>query len=449
MSPDITFPEFVKKVCATPDEIADHHFRSQYASLINHRGEFLVDFIGRFENLSEDVKILGHQIGIEDLSLAHKNPTHHTQYSDYYDEELRELVAKRYEIDVNLFGYEFGQAATLSLSNRLSSPITFATKLEILKYKCAKMIKVIERIQKETRQKNTSKYLRLKKFLLTENKPLKQGQLEPYDDHRNIYVQKYQLLVYKIPKVASTTIWSLTAQLLGHDMNKLQLRSIALPYKPFYEIRQSAELFKVGFVRNPWDRLVSCYVQKKEYVREAFFERLGVKSDISFAEFVDVVSKTPDDQIERHARSQFTYLIDHTGEWIVDYIGRFEHFANDLKYVFNKQNIEDLEVPQLNISNRSNYKQYYTPELVQKVAERYQLDIELFGYSFDDSPMALEAIDITSPPSDKTKFNVLTYKAQKTHEHVKQHGRKQCSSGTTKGIGLIARGQKLCLNCKQ
>lgn len=172
---------------------------------------------------------------------------------------------------------------------------------------------------------------------------------------------------------------------------------VVLQYKHWLNKELFDTLFKFAFVRNPWDLQVSCYqyyvVQNN--IEMTFEEYIKWKFN---GNILDMESRLPKDDpnvnIEWlrscfyiHRTPQNYFLIDESGNYLVDYIGSFEKLQEHYDVICEKIGIEPFTLAHLNYSHHRDrlvpYQDYYTPETKKIVEERYSLDIKTFGYSFE------------------------------------------------------------------
>lgn len=100
------FGEFVRNGLSDR-AIADFpHFLPQSHFIADARGQVMVDFVGRYENLAGDFGSIARRLGLA-CPLPRSNESRHAHYTTYYDSETRDLVGRLYARDTYIFGYRF------------------------------------------------------------------------------------------------------------------------------------------------------------------------------------------------------------------------------------------------------------------------------------------------------------------------------------------------------
>jgi len=214
-------------------------------------------------------------------------------------------------------------------------------------------------------------------FSCTNSRPL---------DRRRFVVLEADKLAYLItPKNACSSI---KKSLLAKVANKGAINNVIDEISIHRNVSRTVNLtkeemnyFKFSFVRNPFERLVSFYVDKFSkgksfhlchYLNGVF------KPSMNFQKVVEIITKIPDHLANKHFKSQYSIIYDEKDQCLVDFTGRFENLETDFEPIRKKYQLEPL--PHFNRSSKSDYREFYTTELVELVAARYQRDIEVFGY---------------------------------------------------------------------
>jgi hypothetical protein len=218
----------------------------------------------------------------------------------------------------------------------------------------------------------------------------------------NILLKPYSAVYIEIPKVACTRFKVAFAQLLGisleqtgGDPHPVCYPSLDPPATPTGSLYPG--WFSFAFVRNPWDRLVSCYRDKirGEVAGFTYFtSRPGVADclarfdafvpGMSFDDFVGAVASIPDEEADAHFRSQYTFVTNDAGDIGVDFVGRYERLLADFGLVQRMIGLPPIKLPRLQAARYPvRYADYYSQRARRAVAERFARDIELFGYKFE------------------------------------------------------------------
>ena len=154
-------------------------------------------------------------------------------------------------------------------------------------------------------------------------------------------------------------------------------------YKQVFGNRYS-DFFTFTIVRNPWDRLYSAY---------KFLEKGGINIHDSnafethlstYKDFEDFVLKGLNEKIIweiMHFIPQYEFVCDKNGKIIVDYVGKFDNLNKSLDEI-NDILKSDFELEHHNKTDNKDYKDIYTTEMIEKVHQIYQKDIDIFEYNF-------------------------------------------------------------------
>ncbi|MEQ8554259.1 MAG: sulfotransferase family 2 domain-containing protein [Cyclobacteriaceae bacterium] len=138
------------------------------------------------------------------------------------------------------------------------------------------------------------------------------------------------------------------------------------------------EYFKFSFVRNPVERLYSCYKSKFQndivkYSRKTpYFDNYlygYLKNVKSFEEFVDKVIRISDKYADRHFKSQTSQLVE-SKNFELDFVGKIETIDQDLN-VLKDYGIIDL--PHFNSSGVEKSNDFGVV-LRNKIIKRYYKD---------------------------------------------------------------------------
>ena len=230
-----------------------------------------------------------------------------------------------------------------------------------------------------------------------------------------IVFHKYKAAYFAIPKVANSSLKSVAANILAEEIDenyvdenwklsqfrikesRKALRKKRILIKSF--TANEEKYWKFTVVRNPWDRLISCYAQKVvnkdsngnlvnnihniDGVAKPLLKEYGTvfNKNMQFSDFVDFVFSTSDEESNKHFRSQHTFVTEPSGKLLVDYVGHFEDLTNEFRYIKKKCAFpQHIEIPHLLKSQRKDNTIYYSDAAYEKVITRYARDFSLFGY---------------------------------------------------------------------
>ena len=204
-------------------------------------------------------------------------------------------------------------------------------------------------------------------------------------DDRGCIDYELGLFYNRVPKASnSTVVLNLVRLKLAEEISSKQAKGIFR--KPsslsIREVEKFETLFKFTFVRDPFSRILSAYLDKIDRCLNKNTEYSG--EFISFKDFLNSL-KNGKLYSNLHWAPQTSILLIPLEDF--DFIGKFEKLNEDLAFVMSKVKGQTLiesdfskeGPPSTKASDK--IKKYYDAECVELIQKMYSKDFELLGYN--------------------------------------------------------------------
>lgn len=203
-------------------------------------------------------------------------------------------------------------------------------------------------------------------------------------------------IYFEIPKVACSTIKQTLIFNEWYNISDIHNKLFSPMLSPFdldqHEFRSLIEkekTFTFAFVRNPYSRILSAYLEKinasdmpkrKKYLNSLWCFTSWWISFLTFLQFIDLQLK---DIQNVHWCSQSLLLWKYL--WKIDFIWKIENFEDDFRYVLKKLEFDSLAIKSFkphSVWADKILNKYYWEEEISLVKKIYYEDFMNFDYSF-------------------------------------------------------------------
>lgn len=203
-----------------------------------------------------------------------------------------------------------------------------------------------------------------------------------------IQSENLKLLYYEIPKNASSSLKT-TLFSLEHKMKYDSAYSMFMDYRRWqktfptmvvtWDSLISSDFFKFMFLRNPWERLLSGYLN----TGWSFHFK-----NVTFEQFIESLTEriaTPASDILNNHYKPLSYFVPVSGSsYFVDFVGKVENFHEDFSTILSacKLKLDTSLILRKNNSKHADYQSYYTSRTRKIIENIYGDEIELGKYTF-------------------------------------------------------------------
>lgn len=209
---------------------------------------------------------------------------------------------------------------------------------------------------------------------------------------RSAYFPRLKSIYIPAPKVAGSTILASfiaaddsphLAGIVDHNSDESrQLLSAEHDLRAFWRALHDPTCFRFAFVRNPYTRVVSSFLDKIASGREPRFRKalaFAPEYKVTLLEFLRRISEQEIDSMNRHWRPQSALI---SSKVNIDFLGRFERFDEDFTTVRRHLGVDDKYVQNRfeHRTSAANSTDLIGPEEKVLIDRIYHDDFERFAY---------------------------------------------------------------------
>jgi hypothetical protein len=229
-----------------------------------------------------------------------------------------------------------------------------------------------------------------------------------------IFTPDHSVLYVSMPKTGCTTIKTVmagaaglldpAARDFGSDRNQVHdlwleegRRWNRLSEPQRQSMLRSGETFRFTSVRDPFERIISCYLSKvaSNTSRNRLRRMMMDLGDLTLLGFLKAVQKQP--PLERDVHCQRQVDLSSWGNIVFDFLIRHESFSADLRTVIDRLNVPRLRIPRRKANAATHAGDHMAhllgPDEIALVREIYEADFEAFGYPADPALRGSAEID--------------------------------------------------------